>query len=209
MDLTRPYTAVVPSLDGDVLVTLALATGGLTGRQIARLVPDASPRGAQLVLDRLVGQGLVLREQAGRAYLYELNAEHVAAEAVLSLATLRGKLLSRLREAIGQWDQAPVHASLYGSAARGTGGVSSDLDIFLVRSDAVDPDDPRWESQVDALRAAAQRWSGNEVQVLEISESEAHELVAQDHEVVRAVRDEGVDLAGVPARRFLRSRERR
>jgi hypothetical protein len=204
MDLTRPHTALVPSLHGDVLVALANTQSGVTGRQIERLVPEASHRGVQLVLERLVGQGLVLRERVGTAWVYELNRDHVAAEAVLNLAELRAKLLSRLRMALSAWDPPATHASLYGSGARRDGDIHSDIDIFLVRPEAVDAADPEWGSQVEALRSTVERSTGNPAQILEVSESEAADLAAKDHAIARAVREDAVDLAGVPARRLLR-----
>lgn len=185
-------------------MALANTQSGVTGRQVERLVPEASHRGVQLVLERLVGQGLVLRERVGTAWVYELNRDHVAAEAVLSLAELRSKLLSRLRVALSAWDPPATHASLYGSGARRNGDIHSDIDIFLVRPDAVDAGDPAWCSQVDALRSTVERSTGNPAQVLEVSESEAADLASNDHTVAQAVREDAVDLAGVPARRLLR-----
>jgi predicted transcriptional regulator len=204
MDLATPHRAVVPSLDGDVLLVLSRAETPLTGRQVARLVEHASPAGVKKVLDRLAGQGLVLRESAGRAHLYRLNRDHLAAPIAMALADLRAQLLDRLRGEVASWDLAPVHASLFGSAARQVGDATSDLDLFLVRPSEVSADDPRWESQVDALREAGYRWTGNHVQVVELDESECKRLVSTGAELTRSAREDAVDLYGTPARRLLR-----
>src|SRR4051812_1306892 len=96
MDVARPYAAVAPSLDGDVLVVLAGVTGPLTGRQVAELARRGSQSAVSAVLDRLVEHGLVLRQKAGRAHLHTLNREHVAAPAVEALARARSVLFDRI-----------------------------------------------------------------------------------------------------------------
>src|SRR4051794_10747130 len=100
MDLSRPYTALCPSLDGDVLVTLAGTRRPLTGREVARLAGRRSHVGVRDVLARLVEQGLVDRQEAGSALLYTLNREHLAAPAVAVLAGMRSDLVRRLRTEI-------------------------------------------------------------------------------------------------------------
>ena len=133
MDLSRPYSAVAPTLDLDVLTVLAGTTGELTGRDVARLARRGSQRGVQRVLDRLVQHGLVSTRTAGRARMYRLNRDHLAAPAVELVADMRGELIARLRELIRAWRIPPERAFLFGSAARGDGDTESDIDILLVR----------------------------------------------------------------------------
>src|SRR3954447_3212721 len=123
MDVAHPYAAVTGGgLEGEVLAVLAGTTKPLTGRQVARLARRGSDRGIRLALQRLAVQGLVDTLDAPPAVLYTLNREHIAAPVALALVELRGALLARLRDAIGSWQVAPLHASLFGSAARGDGG---------------------------------------------------------------------------------------
>jgi predicted nucleotidyltransferase len=97
----------------------------------------------------------------GPSLLRRLNRDHLAAPTVAALAQLRATLLKTLVDEIGSWDRAPVHASLFGSAARGDGGLTSDLDVLLVHADDHDVD-PRWAHQLstsgerlrDAVRLA-------------------------------------------------------
>ncbi|HEY4810856.1 MAG TPA: nucleotidyltransferase domain-containing protein, partial [Solirubrobacteraceae bacterium] len=105
MDVARPYTAVCPKLDGEVLD----------------------------VLHRLTEHGLVTRVELNRAFLFALNREHLAAPAVLALAGLRGALFNRIERELKTWQIAPVHVSLFGSTARGDGDTHSDIDLFIVR----------------------------------------------------------------------------
>ena len=68
MDVSKPFAALSPSVDVDVLVTLAGSTTPRSGRELARRA-GRSNTGVQHVLDRLVDQGLVDRMEAGRAFL--------------------------------------------------------------------------------------------------------------------------------------------
>lgn len=101
----------------------------------------------------------MLSRDAGPARLHQLNREHIAAAAVHEMAQLRSRLPSRLRYALALWDPAPMHASLFGSAARRTGDASSDIDILLVAPDE-DIDDERWLAQVHGIREDIHRWTG-------------------------------------------------
>lgn len=204
MDVSSPHRAVSPSLDGDVVVALARIDGELTGREIARLVPG-SQRGVSNALSRLVDQGIVLRRDVGSAGLHQLNRDHIAADVVLAMAELRTVFLSRLRTALAGWDPAPLHASMFGSAARQDGDAKSDIDLLVVGKES-DINDPRWLDQLDRLRDDTRRWTGNDVQLVVLGERECRELAADDRPdaLVRNARTDAVDLAGAPAAKFLR-----
>lgn len=134
-----------------MLAVLAGTTAPLTGRQIARLAARGTSPSVSAALARLVEQGLVHRQVAGRAYLHILNRDHVAAPAVQALAGLRGELLRRLRDTFAGWEPSPVHASMFGSAARADGDASSDIDLLVIRPKGVDAEDAAWRDQVHAL----------------------------------------------------------
>src|SRR5215207_3784514 len=178
MDLSRPYRAVVSGVDGDVLVLLAGRNSALTGRQIADALGHRSQEGVRKSLDRLVAQGIVHRQPAGRALMHSLNREHVAAPAVLALASMRTTLWQRIRDALEAWEMPPVHASAFGSAARGDGTTSSDIDLLIVRPDEVGFDDGRWRDQVDALEQQVREWTGNSASVVEQAEREIRGVIA-------------------------------
>jgi predicted nucleotidyltransferase len=176
MDVARPYTAVCPTLDGDVLHVLAGTTMALTGRQVALLTGRTSHSGVLNSLHRLTEHGLVTRVELNRAYLFALNRDHLAARAVEMLANLREKLIEGIRSTVGEWQIAPLHVSLFGSAARGDGGTQSDIDIFVVRAGEVDEDEPLWRDQIDDLSDRIQRWTGNHASVVERDESQLARL---------------------------------
>jgi predicted nucleotidyltransferase len=202
MDVSRPHAAIASGIDTDVLVVLAGTTRPLTGRRVAELV-GRSQGGVLKALDRFVEHGLVLRTPAGRALMHELNRDHLAAPAVEVLAGMRTELLRRLRDAFGDWHVAPVHASIFGSAARGDGDTTSDIDIFVVRPAHVEEETPGWRSQVERLVENVRSWTGNHVVVIEQDEAEARRLRRAKPPVLEELRRDGIDLAGTPLRELL------
>ena len=197
MDVSRPYTAVSPSLDGEVLVALAGTTRPLTGRGVARLLDRGeSHKGVLNVLGRLVEQGLVHREEAGRALLYTLNRDHLAFPAVEVLAGMRSELIARLRRAVQDWELAPAHASLFGSAARGDGDTESDIDLLIVRPAEISDDDPRWRSQLNSLASDVGQWCGNHASLVEVSTNDLDRLATEQPPVVADLMSDGIVLVG-------------
>lgn len=202
MDVARPFSALSDSVNVDVLVALAGSTTPRSGRELARLT-GRSNTGVQHVLDRLVAHGLVERTEAGRAFMYVLERDHLLAPIVEQMAETRAELVHRLREVIGAWTVQAVHASLFGSAARGDGGLASDIDLFIVRPAGVDADDEPWRGQVNGLAEGVRRWTGNHAAIAEISDTELPQLRRDRPPVIAEVRVDAIDLAGHPARQVL------
>jgi hypothetical protein len=193
VDLTDPTRAITSALDGPVLEVLARSGRPLTVGEIAAEATRGSEIGVRRVTARLVQQGIVIATRMGRNQVHELNREHVAAAAAEALTGLRVELWKRLRESLRVWDPPPVHASVFGSAARADGGPDSDIDLLLVHrpftgeTDArpagaiapfvhdmatpfISPQDEHiWHEQVDKLRGDVLRWTGNHSQVLDLS----------------------------------------
>ena len=96
-------------------------TRPLTGREVARLVRTGSQPTVNAALRRLTEEGILRAQEAGNAYLHTFNREHLAAPAIELLAGIRTELERRLRAEIADWEIAPAHASVFGSAARGDG----------------------------------------------------------------------------------------
>ncbi len=196
MNVGRPHTAVCPTLDSEVLNVLVGTTRPLTGREIARLAGRLSHSGVLDVLHRLAEHGLVERQEAGRALLFTLNREHLAASAVELLANMRHELFSRLRRAIENWEVAPSHVSLFGSAARGEGDTQSDIDLFVVRPSNLGTEDSRWRSQVDDLAISVFHWTGNRAGIAEVAEDEVERLLHEDLPIVGELSSDAIVLAG-------------
>lgn len=196
MDLSSPARTVIPTLDAEVLMALVGVTMPMTGRQIARLCEAKSHRGVSLVLERLRQQGLVDVVEAGSANLYSLNRDHVATSAVEALTDLRGKLFQRIREAISGWEIAPISVAVFGSAARGDGGISSDIDLLIVRPEPTDADEPVWDKQLFDLSFFIHRWSGNHASLIQATPSDIASMVARGAPIVESLRNEARYLVG-------------
>jgi len=196
MDLTHPAHTVVPSLASEVLLTLASTTRPLTGRQVHRLTSGASWSGVRLVLHNLEASGIADVTEAGPANLYALNREHVAADAVLALIDLRGRLLTRIRHELQSWDVPPIAAAVFGSAARGDGTVDSDIDVLLIRPEHLPPDDPGWSDAVAALAGKVRRASGNAASIIQATPAQIQAMIERGEPIVEELRRDMIPVYG-------------
>lgn len=203
MDLTHPIRGILPTLDAPVLEVLAGTTRPLSGHQVCVLARTGSARGVRLVLARLVAQGLVIADEHPGATLYVANRKHLAWPAIETLVGLRSALLEQLRIRIQDWPVAPIHASVFGSTARGEADEQSDIDLLLVRPDG--PDEDEWERQLDALRDWVLESTGNRCQTFDVNAARFAEHVASGDPLVDAWRRDGIHLAGVSIETLLRS----
>jgi predicted nucleotidyltransferase len=203
MDVANPIAAVSPSLEGEVLRVLSGTTTGLTGRQVAAMTGRSSHSGVLDALHRLADQGLVNKVELNRAYLFSLNREHLAADAVMELAGLRTKLVNELRRVVAAWEVAPVHVSLFGSTARGDGDAHSDIDLLAVRPEAVAHEDEIWNGQLDELRESIQRWTGNTASLHVHAEQEIARLRVDRPPIVAELLSDSILIAGISASEML------
>lgn len=204
MDLRHPFRVVSNGPEGDILMLLARADKAFTGREVQRAIGSKAQDHIRIVLQRLAEQGIVTAEAGGgKAILYRLNREHLAAPQIEALANLRAELFKRLREAIEAWAIQPVSALVFGSAARGEAGQESDIDLFLIRPGAVDADDDAWREQIMRLEASATAWTGNDTRVLEYGEDELPSAPGVEPVIDDAL-SEGIELAGISTRALRR-----
>jgi len=196
VDLSRPLAVVTPTLDAAVLQALAATTGWVSGLQVHRLSDAGSPDGVRKVLARLVHQGIVLASEHPHATLYALNRDHVAAPSIVSLTLLRGVVVERISGAFGAAAVPVVHASLFGSFARGEATADSDIDVLVVL-DAPDraPDDGR-AVFLDGLAMDVRRWTGNRAQIVDLTLPVLAEMAAASDPLVESWRTDHVHVAG-------------
>lgn len=194
MQLDRPFEALTPTVDGDVLAVLAGARVSFTVQQVQQLTPGRSYGGVRNALLRLADQGLVAREEVGRGFVFGLNRDHLLAGAVLEIAAARATLLSRMREALEVLSPDLTFAALFGSSARGDMRASSDIDVFVVRADQAEHD--HWDALLADFEVKVARWTGNDVRVLEMSHSELRHRSVHRDPVLDSIRAEGIVLAG-------------
>jgi len=207
VNLSHPYIAALSKTDGQVLSVLAGTTKPLGGREVARLA-GVSQNGAWRALRRLVDQGVVIEQPAGgRAMLYTLNRDHLAADPIITLTRLRSILIERLKEQLAAWEVQSIHASIFGSAARGDGDTESDIDILVIRPKDVEEEDDQWRSQINSLAAAIHSWTGNHAGIAEIAERDLARLRRERPAVIKDVVADGITLVGEePSSLFRRRR---
>ena len=221
MDLGDPTRSITPTLDGPVLAVLARSGRPLTVGEVAAETARGSEIGVRRCLARLVDQGVVQAMEMGRNRVHQLNREHVAASIATTLADLRIELWRRMRKELNEWKTEPLYACVFGSAARGDGDVDSDVDVLLVHPPFPgDPKPPRQfgssyvcrcrlvgsnvygtlrssqvATEIDRLRTNVHSWSGNVVQIVDLSYTE---WVSQRQSGVLAeeIKRDAVELVG-------------
>jgi len=204
VDLSSPISSVIPSAQGAVLAVLARTHEPLSGRRVAALTDGrVGQRRVNDVLGELADAGIVRCERHPPAKLYVLNREHVAAEGIIALANQCEALLGRIRDELVGWQVPPVSACLFGSAARGSAQLDSDLDILLVTDLHDARRESEWQHQVDRLTEQVQAWSGNACEVLELSRDDLAAAVARDDRLVRELRADAITLGGRDIRLLL------
>ncbi|NRQ48515.1 nucleotidyltransferase domain-containing protein [Aeromicrobium stalagmiti] len=196
MDLSSPLRSLVPSLDSAVLEVLSRSKTGLGPTQLARLAGRGTRQGIQLVLDRLVEHGLVVAEPTNRGHVYSLNRDHLLTPAVLSAARARQELFKRLADSVTTLDPAPLHASLFGSFARGDGDESSDIDLLIVLQEGQHVT-PRWEAQMRDLEDQVLAWTGNRLETLTLELDAFRRAVHNQERIIDELLNDAHDLSGL------------
>lgn len=187
MQLQETMRTVTPTVDGGVLSAVVRAGQPVTLREIVDLTDGRSYAGVRNAAERLVEQGVLLGDRVGRTKTFVLNAEHLAADAIVALARQRDELLRRLRDGCAT---IPLQfAALFGSGARGDMRPDSDLDLCFV---VVDGHRDEAEPLVHELCDRVRRWTGNAVHAVLFDEAD---LDPQD-ELLASVASESVVIAG-------------
>lgn len=197
MDPANPLRTLAPTVDADVLLVLYSTRGLLTGARVAKLAGRSYAQ-VRAVLHRLVDDGVVDVERHGNAFSYRSNRDHVVAESLEAIATATNRVEQRLASQAAAWPLPAQALGVFGSFARRDGGPDSDLDLLLVRPDAVDEDDAQWRQQRQELARSAQRWTGNRVQILEMSAAELARAVDLGEPLIAALDDDARVLVGAP-----------
>jgi predicted nucleotidyltransferase len=197
VNLSEPITSVIPGAYGPILAALFRTGVPLSGRQIAGLVEGKVSRSrVNDVLRELAAHGLVCEAAHPPAILYTVNRNHVAAEALEALVELRPRLLDRMRADIASWEPSAISVLLYGSVARGDGNAESDIDVLVIRPDAVSAGETTWRNQLDQFVDRVQAWSGNTCEVLEFADAEFTTAMTRGRKLERELRRDAICLGG-------------
>jgi predicted nucleotidyltransferase len=191
VDLGSPVLDIAPAVRGALLQALARLEQPVTRRQLAAAA-GVAPGNASAVIEELIQTGLVSETIAGRSSMVVLNRSHLAAGPVLALAGLRGELIQRLRERLSAWRD--LHGAwIFGSVARGDADNDSDVDLLIVADDLRSPD---LHERLSRLQADVRSWTGNDLQLVEHSQTSWRKLVRAKNPLVEQIRLDGIALAG-------------
>ncbi|GAB3603571.1 hypothetical protein GCM10027586_06660 [Kineococcus gypseus] len=124
------------------------------------------------------------------------------ADAVLAAVGSTAAVEALLLERLAGWDPPAQAVVVFGSWARGEAGPDSDLDLLLVRRDAVDVDGA-WGEQVHATGQAVEVLTGNAVQFVQVTLSQLVTAVHEDQPLIRGLRQDARVLVGPPLRALL------
>lgn len=205
MDVANPIRSLSPTVDADVLLILVRTHAWLSGKRVSNMAGRSYAQ-VRSVLHRLADEGVVDVEQHGGTFSYRCNRAHVLSAALEVLADAADRAEQRVADEVRGWEP-PAHAvAVFGSFARRDGGPASDLDLLLVRPDALDEQDERWRRQRYALARDIERWTGNRTQVVELSVSELRRAVDREEELVASLRTDARVLAGAPLDELLVAR---
>lgn len=197
MDLSFPLATIAPTLDAGVLQVLAATTAGCTAAEVHRRLGRGSDEGVRKVLARLVDQGVVLVETPARYPVYHLNREHLAAPHIEGLTRLRADLIDRIRSEVSGWVVEPIHAGLFGSVARGTANLDSDVDVLFVRPMKLTADEEGvWLEQIDRLDTHIQAWTGNTAQIIDVTQATLGRMAREADPLVDSWRADEISLFG-------------
>ncbi|MEQ1737472.1 MAG: nucleotidyltransferase domain-containing protein [Rhodoglobus sp.] len=183
MELSRVGSDLFGSTESQVLGALARLSDPVSGRQLTKLAGVDSNSTVQRYLAKLRRMGLVHATEIPSATLYRLNRDHVfwaAIEQVLTAPTqIEGEIAGLVQRLLG----ATARVAVFGSVAAGTAGADSDYDLLLIVDDQVSPA-ARAEA-VAALAESVEALTGNECQVVDVSESELRDLAVHNSALVQ------------------------
>jgi len=189
--------AILASNEVRVLRALVRVDAPLTGRAVARIT-GLTQSTAQRALTRLREGGLVLAESAPPSLLYRANPDHLAMPAMISLLGLDDQLRARVADRVAAWGLPPLSLVVHGSVTSGEATSASDLDVLLVRPDATEPDDATWQGQVADLADRLRRWTGRRTSLIDMSQQELVQGLADREPFLVAADRDGWLIAGRP-----------
>jgi len=176
---------------------LVRTKGSFTGRELARLI-GYSQNQTRLALEELERNGVVVRQSAGRSYLYSADNENILIKDFLEAGFgLEDALLDRMAgvylEEVGR---DLVSVVLFGSVAKGEEKPESDIDLVVVVRDKADL--KVVEDRVAEASAKVTRRFGNQATAIVARKSDYERKTGQKRGFWREVAETGVKLNPSP-----------
>ncbi|TXK18575.1 nucleotidyltransferase domain-containing protein [Homoserinibacter sp. GY 40078] len=203
MLLTAPGADLLGSTEAAILRTLARLADPTSGRQIAKLSGGASPSSTHRYLRRLGEIGLVTATETSHATLFGLNRRHVYWGPLESLLASRVAFEKEIVDVARDEFDESVRVAVFGSVATSTAGPDSDLDVLLVLDDSVRIDDRL--RGASAIADRIEEITGNEGQVIDVTETELRDLAARGSALVQEWEEHARPIDGLGPIPVLRS----
>ena len=108
-------------------------------------------------------------------------------------------------DAVSHWSPEPVHASLFGSFARGEATTNSDIDILVVIGPAGTADQDARATQIDQLSADVLKWTGNRGHIVDPTPDTLAAMIAAEDPLFVSWRTDHINLMGIRLLDLLRS----
>lgn len=136
-----------------ILRVICSKNTGWTGRQLAKEL-DISPTTSSKFLKELVEEGIVFSKGVGSSYLYHLNdRSYVVRNILMPFFDRESRIVSNIvalvKKAVFKSGAEIEAIAMFGSLAKETGTIKSDMDMLIIIGDHKDK--PKVEASIDAL----------------------------------------------------------
>lgn len=177
-----------------LLRVLVRTKSSFTGRELARLI-GYSQNQTRLALEELERNGLVVRQSAGKSYLYSADNENILITDLLEAGfRLEDALLDRLAAVyLEEVGRDLVSVVLFGSMAKGEEKPESDIDLVVVVRDNADL--KVVEDRVAEASMKVTRRFGNQATAIVAKKSDYERKTKQKKGFWREVAETGVKLS--------------
>ena len=182
MELSWIGSDLFGSTEARVLAALARLSDPVSGRQLTKLAGAGSNASVQRYLAKLRNIGLVLATETPSAILYRLNRDHVYWQPIEDILASPARIEEAIVLLVQQRLGPQARVAIFGSVAAGSAKAGSDYDLLLVLNESA-ASSGRAEA-VSALVDLVERLTGNECQVVDVSEKELRDLVVRESPLV-------------------------
>lgn len=196
MNLTEPLASLLDTNAAAALRVLSRSQASFTGRQIARLADNSNAASIRNALLRLVATGLVIAHREPHATHYHSNREHVLWPAIETALNARHTVGARISDLAQRRRLPGMTIALYGSVAREEAHSESDIDLLLVLPDDVTTSDR--DDFIDELDTSVRLWTGNDVQIYDITHSDLARQRASGDPIVASWDADAITIFGTP-----------
>lgn len=195
MNLSNSISAAIPSAHGPVLQELVLLDRPTSSAVLAQRLKLLVGRSRVYeVVKELEESGLVISESVAGSRFISINKDHLAYPGVEALTGLRGKFMMKLQHEFGLWNPRPSLAYVFGSVAKNSSTMHSDVDLLVIRPDSLKAEDADWSRQLQDLEVNITKWTGNEAQIVEHSQKQWQALIKEKYQLVSEVESSGIRL---------------